>query len=1591
MASTVTVSGKVFRALKRGEWASEKFLLSNSTPFGNDKFSKDRKFLKTRLTITGANLTGAGGFDNDSAIAIDAILLREKNERTNIVSVDFNDYKNESITNLNHLANGNRFNPYFGPDKGIGRSVVVSPPISGKNYITMWRAGFPVGDMPDINNLTWTVPQWLNHGRSGGSPPTPGFSSIVVHDGGVTLDNNPASLFTTGVFDNHYDRVVAGAELVQGFDSIAETTTKRINVLSTGTTYSGPLLEVQASGNITIPGWPFGQRAIVLTDYQKPIIVPTGIEMIASCLIKTFNVTNNNPAKSTDQFLNGAGFTISEIDDTIVVGTGFGMGQVNETYMAGGLTGDNEWTYCSIRFTPTQRVVNFRLWVKDEAGEAWFSNLKLAAVDTMKDTVVNRQQQVNSLTTDFTRTPIEGLIENPKMFLYGTTSTFLERNPTNSTPYEKLGPGFPNQSGSHQVIISGEGWSDGASITNGSGFGSTYNASRDKTVVNPRLRVIDDFNRESHVLLFSSGSQGFKNMFSNCNVPYGQVADGNRLYGGWYYLDDNFGSAAPISGNVLFKMYSSGVQRGLNTVESLNASTEHGKWLYHENVANVLLETGAAAQKMFMFGIPQSIDDTTSGAAWMHNLFMQHISWAKTRYSTIFENSSWIPFDEQTDGCIVGDNAEKHDYYSFRELPVTRISSQGTERIGLKQAVNLGSDTDYKFNLIYKNQPYGIQNIVNKSEAFHDETDWGSFSTWTISGTISTGRIVDPLGDLNATSFSMNPGTGNFYIDGLIATPHNMSTTETGRQFVATIWHKHLGFSNSTSLTLENESDNEQAIYDSINLITGDNSWDQFTIVHTFTGGVTTLKYNVALDAAAPAYFAHLYGCHIYESDGSLTDGNYINAGFLKDYVRTSQLGVGYPEHVASGLYWQVLSSGDNEIRYLQSDLESYSTVESINMLPKTSGDVFNLDFDFKSDNKKNTTHYLVIGASGHVIPEASWLYNANIYNIADDIIDKDNPFSFSVRYRRPDNRRVVNESINNEIRTSSGLMMITSGGNLSSGKISFKDNWEFNTISLDESPGYLRKISTEFNSPDEYEYLIDNVKFGHIEKINKTTVGNQTLSPDARVSVYSQGGGISELDEIIDINESNLLSNVDLSWGKDNSFNSVLVFGSEYEMNRTPRHVLSVTQVDKKGRSTSLSYDEFFKMNMVQPGEQSEILFEGLLQARIASRKVDMRISRPISLIDYSSVFTDLQTFGMIYPTVDTHNPDRPTQHGDGILFKEGLKRFYSSRILNPDFVDTTSGAAARNWNYNNVSIANTVSYEQQKFGPSSFKNVLSGSDRYIYQTITWHPTSLGQVTFTAWFNAPAGAYAGISAFNTDTSVEITARKEGNGDWQKIKLPFHRRAALGPVDVNGNLLNSALADIGSIPNQWQLRLWSSATLPDGTSQGTGTIYYDGVNVVEGAPLFNVTDVLVGAAGLVIDWETDEEWDNRAEKDDNAFIFTRLLGWGMDGSHKSAARYLDRNSIDSLGFKKTQEFEVKFLSSLSKAVAIAQAKIRDNATDVLDVVVDTVPLFFLEPQDIIRLSDPNSGILNEYYIVLQIASSFDGSGAKSKLRLKRVG
>jgi hypothetical protein len=69
---------------------------------------------------------------------------------------------------------------------------------------------------------------------------------------------------------------------------------------------------------------------------------------------------------------------------------------------------------------------------------------------------------------------------------------------------------------------------------------------------------------------------------------------------------------------------------------------------------------------------------------------------------------------------------------------------------------------------------------------------------------------------------------------------------------------------------------------------------------------------------------------------------------------------------------------------------------------------------------------------------------------------------------------------------------------------------------------------------------------------------------------------------------------------------------------------------------------------------------------------------------------------------------------------------------------------------------------------------------------------------------------------------------------------------------------------------------------------------------------------------------------------------------------------------------------------------VARHKVKNNSTDTFSVSVGTLPFFYLEPGDTLRIRDKNSGINDEYFKVESLDVSIEGEGVETNLTLRKV-
>lgn len=1569
------------RIIKDG-WNTFSTSLSDNA---NNSRNTEASYIKVGTLISGSDaycalkINAVSIIDKEDAIAIN----NEKFTKLYLPNTYDKNVRDSVYNHFDNRSNSPIFYPYL--EYNQDNSAVVTHIISGKNLMSCWQAHIRESTSLDIDfdlNLEWEIPDWIEHDNK-----------LSVYPD-LKIDYS-ASKDNTAIYTNHNEVSLAipSGELLHGYERLDFINSKSIQV--SNTTFSGALLEIRCSGDRGSSPVPH-TMAPVTSEYQKPIIVQSGVEMIASCLIKTESITNNN--YSYGKYKNGAGFTVSFIDDTVTsTGSENGLLQVYETPMAGGLTGDNPWTYCSIIFTPTTNVVNFRLWLKDEVGSAVFSDFRLGVLSkNIRNVTIPTENIVNNY------------ISNSNMYLYsGSFRPF----PSNlSSSYGCQGPMIPSRFNCTQVVISGPGWG-GGDITTFSGFGETKSVLNDKTIAEFDERVHDEFKENSLILLKSSGSLGFENIFVNAEYSDISLTSSTPntykyLVSLWYSLDEN----NPVSGNCLFKAFNSS-----ESVEDIRCSTEHNKWIYHEIMTSGVYPVTLTHA---LFGIPQPRGN-------IGQVYIDGVSVVAEGFARSLENelNGWSVINNQPSGTgfIFTDKHERLAYYNYQSNDIAKISSRSIEKIGLYQDLDIDNRNSYRLKIAYKNQSYGSQNLINKSEAFHDETTWGSSSKWTSSGTLNLypseylARLIDTersyaYGDYEynygyyngiediyydiATLFEMTTTTGSYYMNGIETNFFNMSSSLNNRQFVATI--KAKGLVDKTDIVFYSD-DGEYKIFDSIESAGSQDDWKNYSIVGTFSGSPSTSILNFALNfSTATTYSGYFTGVQIYETDGSLEDGFYVDTLDLEAYAPTNQSSVGYPISVASGLYYTITLSGNEALLYLQEDNTTWSEIEYKHQLEHSNGEVLTQDATFSTPDIFNGVYSIFIGTDDNKIPEASWIYKTTITDDASYIVSESNPISFGSSIKNINMKTNINNNIESEYRIISGLNIITSGGTFTTKPILLTNSFNYNTISLNEVKTGLKDIDFSISQPNSYEYILDDLKYGFADKLIQTIPGIDGIDINSKLMISAKYGGSSDLDNIFELSYDKLVSNADISWGKtSDTCTKALVYGTEFEASRTAKHIVGVYQIDKKGRYTTIPFDEFASLGIISNGERQQV-FNGYLHSRNEDRNIDMNISIPMNMVDYATPDSTRQAFGVIYPTDDYGNPTNPRQAGDGIMFKKGVKRFCSTMIKNPDFIDTNLSGGAVNWNYNNIDENNSLSFEDSKFGYKTLKLTPASGENYVYQDRQWQDSFGQEFTISCWFKTATGSYGMISAINYETGVEHFLKVEGTGEWKRIYKTLNAAHAAQPIDLgtitrstDGTISTNIIAyQTTTFNNNWGFRVWG--TTSENGGQGDSEIFYDGFNVFNGTPKFHIIDADLGSQGLNISWDIEDSI-KEVNGDVNSFIFSKIVGFSYENSHVNAAQYYNLDIIDGAGIVKTKEIEVKFLSSLYKALMIARKEVVSNSIDLYKLTLDTVvPMLFLNPRDKIRLKDPNSGMLNEIYTVISNEVVIEGGDASGQLVLKRI-
>ncbi|MCB0471430.1 MAG: hypothetical protein KDC56_00060, partial [Flavobacteriaceae bacterium] len=311
------------------------------------------------------------------------------------------------------------------------------------------------------------------------------------------------------------------------------------------------------------------------------------------------------------------------------------------------------------------------------------------------------------------------------------------------------------------------------------GHGDVWNTEL-KDELSPVKRLKDDYSENSTYLIRTFNGQGFGNCYLNAVVPnfdaVTRVDNHDKwLVSCWYnYSEDYF----EISGNFLLRM------SGNISQESLNASTERGKWLYHEFLTDGSQFSG---RQEISFGAPQPVSIGSYGY-----LYVDSIDVASERFYREIASSGltngWTIYNAQVSGGLVlPDTYERLAYYNSQAEPITKISSRETGRIGVYQNFKLDPLEDYHLDIVYKNANYGEQNLLVKSESFHQQQE-SDYTVWATGGaiTLDPGSYVLPVGfsgvRIRATR-AHTTTSGSLYLDNILINQHNMTNSASGRQF----------------------------------------------------------------------------------------------------------------------------------------------------------------------------------------------------------------------------------------------------------------------------------------------------------------------------------------------------------------------------------------------------------------------------------------------------------------------------------------------------------------------------------------------------------------------------------------------------------------------------------------------------------------------------------------------------------------------------------------------------------------------------------------------------------------------------------------
>src|SRR3990167_9327539 len=198
--------------------------------------------------------------------SIEIVDYTEGLEDTSLLTLFTDDFITSSKEYLRNKSNDGRTYPHYSEIESYGKMCVVAPVISGRNHITNKKVSSNGTIGAWDNTLSWSLPDWIEHNTD---------TTTAVQ--GLNVDDSVLTAYEGGYFENHYGFTNDSAFLTTyDLDARPFTYSKFVEVLSGGTTFSGPLLEITCSGERSHTAAYHHKRAPIRNNYHIPLVLESG-------------------------------------------------------------------------------------------------------------------------------------------------------------------------------------------------------------------------------------------------------------------------------------------------------------------------------------------------------------------------------------------------------------------------------------------------------------------------------------------------------------------------------------------------------------------------------------------------------------------------------------------------------------------------------------------------------------------------------------------------------------------------------------------------------------------------------------------------------------------------------------------------------------------------------------------------------------------------------------------------------------------------------------------------------------------------------------------------------------------------------------------------------------------------------------------------------------------------------------------------------------------------------------------------------------------------------------------------------------------